>query len=270
MPKGSLNLDDVFFDPVAFEDLITQHGVVFKHFKAITCPLGLVDPNDVIASHSNHVGCSNGFIYTYAGDVTVFISNNSAITNLTEMGLLDGSVISVTFPKNYNNNDGEVYVQLYDRFFVKDLAALTPNTQLIEANPVGYDKANYEIIKVEQIVDSNGKFYTPDSYQVQNGQIHWVGNNRPGFDPQVGKGIVYSVRYLYVPYFFCGRLMHEVRLINKRDYVTNAPTVVRAPYQALLNREYYQYKQQNTNAVLGSTHTKGEMLGARDSIFPPR
>jgi hypothetical protein len=267
---SSIPYEAVISDPSAFDKLIEDHGVVLKHYRAITCPLGMIGVNDTIASHSSHQGCENGFIYEFAGDVTGYFSNNTAITSLTEMGVLDGSVVSVTFPKYYNESQRQVYIQLYDRLFIKDLAALVPNTQLIEAHPSGWDKANYALKEVEAIIDSNGIKYNPDNYEIIDGKIHWTTQKRPGFDPQVGKGIVYSARYLYEPYFYVSRLMHEVRLLNQVDFKTNVKSVVRAPYAALLNREYYQFKAQNNNGDLGSPGQQNrDMLSPRDSIWGP-
>jgi hypothetical protein len=271
MAVNNIPYDTLIWDDNVFNNLIKDQGVTLAHWKAVICPLGLIDANETIGSHSAHVNCENGYIYKFAGYITAYFSSNSAIANLSEMGILDGSTVSVTFPKNYDNTSIQAYIQIFDRFFIVDLATLVPNTQLIEASPTGYDKANYRIIQLEEVIDSNNISYSPDNYEVLDGKIHWVGQQRPGFDPQVGKGVIYSVRYLYEPYFYVSRLMHEVRVLNKLDYITNKKSVVRAPYAALLNREYYQFKKRNNVGVLGvSPEDDRTSLGPRDSIWNPK
>ncbi len=271
MAKGSshqidLPFDPVRFDTVAFSTFLRDNGTTLQHYKALRCPIGRTDLNDSRNSHAEHDGCSNGHIYEFAGDVTAWFSNNSAISSLTDVGILDGSVVSVTFPTTYDNSDKQVSVMAYDRFFVKELPVTVPHTQEFEAHVVGRDKMTFPIDCVESVMDANGKKYSLGDYGIVNGQLVWTGTNRPAFNADTNKGTIVSIRYQYRPYFYCDRLMHEIRLAKQTDFLSGEVKTVRAPYAALLKREFYYYKTEPDD-------TKDEpraMFGPRSGTFGPR
>lgn len=263
LPYEALGLD-----VDAFDKFIKDQGVPLDHYKAVACPIGMIDSLDVRSPHHEHANCSNGYIYKFAGTVTATFTNNSAITSLGEVGLIDGSVVNVTFPRFYDNcTDKHVYIQLYDRFYVKDCAVLVPNTQKIEAHITGIDKLTYMAEKVEYVIDAHNKEYSNSDFNIVNGRIEWSGDNRPGFNPDINKGVIYSIRYLYTPFFYASRLIHEVRIINRSDFKTGSRTHFRAPYAALLSREYYMYKEERSENLEDS---RRDLPSPRDSVFGPR
>jgi hypothetical protein len=240
--------DPVRFDVNAFNDFIKANGVQLYHYKAVVCPIGYTDIFDVRNAHSgDHHSCENGYIYKFAGVVTASFTNNAATTTLTDAGLLDGSVVYCTFPQFYNDQpDKPVYVQLYDRFFIKDCAVLVPNTQRVQSNITGIDKLTYKAKYVEYIIDSNNTEYGPSDYTLlENGMLKWS-SNRPPFNSELNKGAVYSIRYLYVPFFYASKLVHEVRIANQSlDFTKNTFGPVRVPYACLLSREFVSQKAEN-------------------------
>src|SRR6266700_2034412 len=155
-----------------------------------------------------------------------------------DAGLLDGSVVTVTFPRFYDDNpDKEVSVMVYDRFFLKDVNATSANTQRFEFHPIGRQKLTYRPTSIVYVVDSTGKVYSMADYTIQNGQLVWTSNNRPNFDPEINKGAVVAIRYKYQPYFYCTRLIHEVRIGQQEvDFETGGRKSIRLPYEALLAR----------------------------------
>jgi hypothetical protein len=271
--NDGINIDLPFqpirFDVVAFNEFIKSNGIALEHYKAVTCPIGMTDSMDSRSSHSEHTTCQNGYIYKKAGIVTATFTNNSAITSLGDVGLIDGSVVNVTFPQFYDDcPDTHVYVQTYDRFYIKDCAVLVPNTQRVEAHITGVDKFTYLAKKVEYVIDSHGKEYGQEDFTVQDGKLVWTSDNRPGFDAELNKGTIYSIRYLYTPFFYASRIIHEVRIAHRSDFITGEKTAVRVPYAALLSREYYMHKQERSdNPEENGNRT---MDGARDSVFGPR
>jgi hypothetical protein len=263
--------DAVTFDIRSQDQFIAGIGVPLLHYKAMICPVGGQDVSDGRSTHDEHPGCSNGYIYEYAGTVIGSLQQMGATTSLTDVGLLDGSTVQVTFERFYDDKPNtQVYVQLYDRFYIKDLVVLVPNTQKVEAHITGLDRFTYKLEKVESIIDENSVRYSPSDYIIQDGKLQWVGDHRPGYDPKLNRGIIYSIRYLYTPFLYVSRLMHEVRIANKRDFKTGKMTANRAPYQAMLSREYYLYKEDKGNSTLTKEDTRRDLPSPRDGMWGPR
>jgi len=243
MPNFELPYDQISFDLDSQDKFIRDSGVKFVHYKSIICPLGVDSVTDTRSTHHDHSQCQNGFLYELAGEVTAAFTNNSAVASLDEAGLLDGSIVNVTFPRLYDDSKEHVYVQTYDRFYLPEFELLVPTTQRVEAHATGLDKLTYLAQRVEYIQDENGIKYGEGDFIIDNGMIRWVGN-RPGYNSRLSRGTIYAIRYLYTPFFYVTRLMHEIRIANKQDFKTNSRIHQRAPYSALLNREFYMYKKE--------------------------
>lgn len=265
-----LGFQPVRFDIPAFDSFIKENGIVLEHFKAMPCPLGIIDQLDGRSPHHEHGNCSNGYLYFCAGTVTATFTNNSALSTLGEIGIMDGSIVNVTFPRFYDDQpDKQVYIQLYDRFYIKACEVLVPNSQRVEAHLTGIDKMTYIVKAVEKIVDSNNKEYFEGDFSVQDGNIVWIGQNRPGFDLNVNKGTIYSIRYLYTPFFYASRIMHEVRIARAIDFMSGESSNVRVPYAVALSREYYLYKTENSeNGQIEDS--RRDLIKPRDGSFGPR
>ncbi len=262
----NLPFQPVHMDIASQDSFIKGVGVEMAHYKAIVCPLGAVDLMDSRSPHHEHGDCSNGYIYRFAGMVTAMFTGNSATSSLGDIGLIDGSVVNVTFPRQYNDSDKQVYVQIYDRFYIKEKVILAPNSQRVEAHITGIDKFTYKIEEVEDpIIDANGTQYFIGDYAINDGVLYW-GAKRPPFNADTNKGTIYSIRYLYTPFFYVSRLIHEVRVLNRNDFITGKTTQYRAPYSALLSREYYLYKEEKDNR----DDTRRDLISPRDGSFGPR
>jgi hypothetical protein len=164
----------------------------------------------------------------------------------SDAGMADGSAVQITLPRYYEGTDQQVYVQISDRFYIKDLAVLVPNTQKVTASLTGVDSLTYKAVCGQFCQDAHGKEYLQNSdYSIVDGKVKWLGPNRPGFNAEVNKGTVYSIRYLYTPYFYVSKLIHEIRIANQIDFLTGQRVPSRAPYAALLHREYVMHKKEN-------------------------
>jgi hypothetical protein len=255
----------VAFDADAFDTSIRSQGVPFTHWRAMRCPVGLVDRYDDRRPHDDHSGCSNGFIYTNAGTVTALFVNSGSKADQQDIGVLDGSTVQVTLPRFYDDTDEEVQVVNYDRFYVPD-TILVPTWQLVETSPLGRDKLSFPAIGVVDLMDSTGKRYASTDFSIQNGQIVWVNGAGPGYDLEQGKGIIYSIRYTYRPYFYVQRMIHQVRIAQVETLLERS--VMRMPQEVVLQREYIAEKEDNDDrAPPGSGR---QVKGPRDGIFPPR
>lgn len=234
----------VSFDLEAFDNLVRNHGVRFKHYRAMRCPIGMTDMYDIRRAHESHPGCSNGFIYEYVGDVTcTFLSNNDKNRQVAE-GQIDGSDVQVSAPRFYDNKPDEpVHVVPFDRFYLDDSNILVVNWQLFEHNVSGIDKLKYPVVMVETLVDANGRKYRIGDFDIQDGRLVWNGD-RPGFDPTAMKGVVCSVRYRYQPYWYVNRMIHEVRVAQVNDPITGERRPFRTGQLFSLQREYIFENQQ--------------------------
>lgn len=244
----------VAFDADEFDAQVRNQGTVFVHWRAMRCPVGLIDKNDLRKPHEDHSGCSNGFLYTRAGEITLLFSGNGLQVRGMDAGILDSSTVAVTIPTSYDEVQSVTcgdatrptdmpWVAPYDRFFLREPeggAPLTvPNWELIQAHSTGYDKLSFQAVEVTDLVDSQGKRYGSGDYEVTNtGQIHWIGSNRPGIDPLTSKGRVYAIRYTYRPYWYVKQMLHEIRLSQVDDPESGQRLVRRFAQAALLQREY--------------------------------
>jgi hypothetical protein len=77
LPNTSIQLD-----LPAIDDFLRSHGVKLTHYRAIRCPVGLTDRDDVNASHEDHADCSNGYLYTKAGDMSCFFLGQLTTTRM--------------------------------------------------------------------------------------------------------------------------------------------------------------------------------------------
>lgn len=268
-PIAPLNLpyEKVTLDKVSLENFTKDSGPIFVHYKATPCPIGQVEKESIRTPHSQHSNCSNGFIYERAGEFRGPFTSNSAQLQLTDLGILDGSTAIVTMPRFYEGTGEQIYIDPYDKLYIKDNVVLSTFSEKIESSISGVDRLTFPVEKVETLIDNAGRKYTYGvDFQITDGNIVWTSDNRPGFDPAIGKGTLYSVRYLYVPFYYVSRLMHEIRIIVSSDLDGNL-SYDRGPYQIAIVREKFFAKQQvseNTEAVPSTVQSPGiGLFGAR-------
>lgn len=259
----------VEFDAQAFDDVVQTHGVSFIHYKAMPCPVGLIDIYDMRRPHEDHAGCSGGFLHTKAGIITCLFFANSKQIQFTDPGLAPGVTTVVTLPRFYDDCPHQKpLVALFDRFYLTEENIVVPHTQLFEANQSGVDKVSFPIVCVIDIIDSNGKIYSSNDYAIRDGKIEWVGTNRPTYDITIGKGQICSIRYTYRPYWYVKSLLHEVRVTQ----ITNSQgerVVERMPQELLLQREYV-FEKEDRDPLAPDPNSLRQHRGPQDGSFGPR
>ena len=242
--KHPMNLPDgtVSFDPEAFNRFLNDQGIRLVHYKALRCPVGMTDVDDNRRPHEDHAGCSNGFIYYKAGIVTAGMSGNGNKTNSSEMGFMEQSYITVTFPQYYDDHpEKHVTIAMFDRFFLDeqehDARVNVETWHLQTAHQTGLDKLNYPATCVEKLVDFRNEEYKEGvDFVLENGQIKWISQHRPGYQMDSGRGAIYSIRYYYRPYWYCAQLLHEIRVAQVETMTGRI--LERMPQQILLAREH--------------------------------
>lgn len=228
--------DAVAMEPGAFDDFVNNNGVRLIHFRAMPCPVGLTSPTDIRRVHDDHSGCSNGMIYQAIGRVTcLFLSNQTQIRKL-DAGFVDGSSVSVTFPRFYDNDPKRrVLVRPYDRFYLEEENITSAATNLMKRREDGRaDRPAFPALAVHLLIDSDGAGYQQGyDFTLDRGDIVWLAGHGPA------SGKTYSVYYEYQPYYYVDRLVHEIRVVPRRDYVnTKMIKTERLSFAAILNREY--------------------------------
>lgn len=255
----------ISFDVDQFDNAIRSQGVTFVHWRAMRCPVGLIDENDIRRPHEDHSGCSNGFLYTKAGEITCLFTGNSTSTQLTEVGAMDGSSVSITLPRRYDDTGRPLYIAPFDRLFLKEEELVVPDWQIFRANN-NREKLRFPAVTIQDLVDSRNNRYTDQDFSIEAGQIVWTGTNRPGTDEQ-GRGLVCSVRFTYRPYWYVKQLLHEVRVSQAADPFTGERRIHRMPQAAVLQREYVFEKNDNDEEAPDSPR---QVQPPDPSIFGPR
>lgn len=272
-PESPVGIDlpdyAVSFDEDQFDNAIRSHGVEFQHYRGMRCPVGMVDQFDTRRPHEDHSGCQNGFLYTPAGIITCLFTGNGKNRNMGDTGIMDGSTVQVTLPRAYDDSEKPLYIASFDRLYLKEENITVVHWQLHEHHASGRDKLSFPVCEVQDLVDSQNKVYGPGDFAVEQGQIVWKTQNRPGLDPETGKGRIYSVRYTYRPYFYVRQLMHEVRVSQSEDPITGERVVRRMPQMALLDREHIHESQEKDDQAPDPQNPR-QYKGPDDGLFGPR
>ena len=262
------HLEQLSFNPEAFDEFIRSQGVTFVHYRALPSPLGKIDRDDIRHSFSDFGQVSNGFIYIKAGEFTAAMTSNSQKIQEQPDGLYDFSTAYITIPRFYDNSQERVILSHYDRIYLKDIESEVINFQMVEASIRGSDRLQYPAIKVEHIIDSQGKCYAENQdFKIDEyGNIQWCGQNQPGIDPKTQKGRVYSIRYRYNAFWYIKELVHEIRVSQVTDPDTFDRKVERMPYFAAIQREYvFENIKQND-----SYDNQREVQAPPQNKLPPR
>ena len=259
----------VSFDAQAFDDSIRSQGARLIHYRAMRCPVGMIDKDDLRRPHDDHQGCSNGFIYIKAGCVTCLFTGNSDSMRQLDIGLLDGSTVQSTAPRFYDDCPTvPVEVAPFDRFFLVDEAITVPHWELVQAHETGRDRLHFQAESVTDVIDSRGHVFGPNDFTIQQGQIVWGPSAGPGIDPSTGKGRVYSIRYHYKPHWYVSRVMHQVRIAQVETALDRQ--TMRFPHSFLLQREYV-FLNEDKDDQAKNPESPRQVKGPGDGInFGPR
>lgn len=262
--------DAVSFDVEKFDEFIRSQGVQLVHFRAMPCPVGLADPDDMRQAHDHHQDCSNGHIYTKAGTITTGFLGNSSSLQYQDIGRMDGSTVNIVVPRFYDDKPNErVEITEMDRMYLKEESLTVATFYRYAAHSSGVDRLIFPVVSVVDLMDSHGKRYKEGvHFEVKGGQLHWFPNQGPGVDPATGKGTVCAIRFNYRPFWYVKNLVHEVRVCQAEDEFTGERTVQRMPQQAVLQREYQFQKEQNDS--LAASPEKRKKPGPDDGGFGPR
>jgi hypothetical protein len=269
-PEGNVDLvgplTTVSWDPDAFDVFIRSQGAKMVHWRGMPCPVGLTDRYDARRSFHDHSGCSNGHIYTRAGEVTCLMSGNSNKQEQNDTGLKDGGTVNVTAPYSYDDSQEQIVdVMPFDRFYLSEEAITVPHKQRVEHHVTLHDRMDFPVVSVVDIVDSKGVRHNPDEYDIVAGQLVW--KQSLGYDLIANKGTIYSIRFMYRPYWYVKNLQHQVRIAQVETI--DGRVVRRFPQQWQMTREYIFEKEDN-DELAPDPDSPRQVKGPRTSAFGPR
>lgn len=230
----------VAFDLQAFLDAINAHGLRFIHYRGMRNPVGIIDKYDSRRPNLDTPLAVNGMYYTKGGLVVGLCLGNTKETKSSDSGIVDSSTAQFTPLSEYVDTGKRVFLAPYDRLYLEEETVLVSRHELVEASPTGVDKPKFPPIEVLDCVDSRGNVYhqCSDFDVTPHGYIEWK-DRRPGQEIDTGKGVVYSIRYVYRPYWYVARLIHEIRMVQQVEYMTGERKMFQAPQSALIQREFF-------------------------------
>lgn len=242
------------FDADRFNKVLDSQGIQLVHFKAIGDPRGMSSRGDNRDSLNIKPKSSDGFIYKRAGCLRGFFSGSSKNDTDSPVSSVDSASAYITVPTEYDDSDDPVILHSWDKFYLADIETRVVSTQFVEARYDGVDRLHFPAVEVTDLIDANGVEYEQgeDFDLTKEGWIRWKSQKRPGFNTDIGRGTVYSVRYYYTPYFVIDRLIHEIRVANITNPATFERSVVRMPYQVYVLREFLfleRYQDQNQTII---------------------
>jgi hypothetical protein len=260
------------FDVEGFETAIESQGVELVHHRGQRCPVGLIDRYDSRRPHDDHENCSNGMIYTCAGKFQALFTSVSNNPNFNDIGILDGSTVQITAPRFYLDDEHElgkeIYVVPFDRFYLGESQILVEHWQLVESHVTGKDRLSFPVVNVINLIDAKGKRYTQGvEFDVTDGQIVWRDSRGPGFETDANKGVVYSIRYQYRPFYYCSRVNHQIRVGQVE--ILDERKLIRFPQSYTLQREY-TFEKEQADKEAATPDSPRQEKGPADGPFGPR
>jgi len=277
----------ISLDIPAFDELIRSQGVRLIHYRAIRCPVGMIDIGDNRRPHPDHEGCSNGFLYTKIGAVTGLLSGNSKNKRLEDIGFWDGSTAQVSFPTTYDDCDKQFYICPFDRFYLDESKLLVATWQQFIHHSSGKDRLKFPVVCVDDpgVVDARGERYQQDQdFEIRDGQLVWTGVRRPaafvdagpGLGASTDRGAVCGVWYRYRPYYYCAQVLHDLRVTQVQNDFDGTRSIQRLPQAAVLHREFLpQNSDADSDARPGNREPSikdllRQAMGPTDGSLGPR
>jgi hypothetical protein len=228
---------DEFFglDPLNFDRVLHARGVPLIHYRAMLCPCGLSDPDDLRRPNSDHSGCDNGFIYQEQGIVTATLTSNQSKLKKLNIGIVDDSTHLATFSHYYDSvPNREVYIRPFDRLYYTQEDLWTSANQLTKRRLDGRpDRVEFEVLQVEALIDADNVSYQQSiHFDIVGGDIQWREDEGPE------KGVPYSIMYLYRPYYYVSRMLHSLRLFPSHGEDDSGIVMSKIGMQCVVEREF--------------------------------
>ena len=239
------------FSPDAFEQLIREMGIRFVHARPMPSPHVKSLRGDDMDPGDNTMESS--YIYYGHKEFIGAFQGNSNQRQFAPNGSYDDDTATIVIPTKYTDGT-DMDVQIFDRIIAID-APKTRYYQRVEHDMSGHDRLHFPAISVDLILGNNDQQFAEgvDFKINERGMIEWIsGGRRPGYDPMLDKGEIYSISYYMQPYFTVLQLPHFFRMAQTRS---NGPgsnnTIHRFPQLCTVRKDYIA---QDPNDSLGSRY----------------
>lgn len=253
--------DQVKFSPNGSETFVDGNALSFKHWVALPDPLynkniggirntlGEVQNSQFLVGETRFVR-ENGFLYICMGTVRgVYTSNNKKLQHAPGGEMVHDTAM-LTINRCYVDSNQKVAISEYDKLiplhFPQDFYSV--NWEKIQHNHKGgVDTLQFPAKAIQWIMDSTGKIFNHgvDFTINDNGNLKWIGKT-PGIDPDTQEGRIFSIRYMYSPYYYVSSIPHNIR-IEPRIGPTGQATYKISPLTISVQAEYLFVKKRGAN-----------------------
>lgn len=228
---------DVSLNPESFEQLISSQGIRMIHSRPVPCPF-VRDLHNLDHDPACNE-CFNGFLYYNPVEFVGAFMGNSLDRKFNMNGTWDQDQVSIVTPV-HDKNGGIVDVQYFDQIILPD-APLVRYYHRVEHSQSGIDRLHFPAVVVDFLKDNTGKIYRPDvDFVLNKGRIHWIGE-RPGWDPVLERGVIYSVNYYTRPQLTVVSLPHHLRLGQTQSEPGKPNKMARFPQLAICRKDFIPF-----------------------------
>lgn len=232
-------LPNVSLNPEAFEELIRSQGVRLYHQRPIPCP----NVRDLTAPDHDPScnACYNGFLYYDQREFVGAFAGNDLNRNFGMNGSWDFDQATLIFPVR-DSAGIEMDVQYFDQIVMPDFTVRY--YQRVEHSQSGLDRLQFPAHHVDYVEDANGMKYAQDiDFIIDDGRIKWISGNRPGYNPMIDRGIIYSINYYTRPSFTVVGLPHQLRIAQTQGDIRGGPnTIARFPQLCVIRKDFIPYQ----------------------------
>jgi len=256
MYQMQMPLLETTLNPEVFERQINSQGVRMIHSRPVPCPM----VRDLYTSdHSSACNlCYNGMIYYDTREFVGAFAGNNLQRIFGQNGTFDMDTAQIIIP--VHDIKGEIMdIQYFDQVQIPDFSVRF--YQRIEHSQSGYDRAQFPVLSIDYVLDARGKRYLPGVDLIaEDGQIKWLSQNRPGYDAQLQRGVIYSINYYTKPVFTVMGVPHQLRMAQTKGDGQNVEA--RFPQLCIVRKDFIPFD---------STDKKGpaDRPEPRDASFSP-
>jgi hypothetical protein len=217
-------------------------------------------------NHCQNPNCWNGTLQVQPRKVWGFFNNDQLNKLYEAQGEYNENIVVITMSDTYDDeptDDNQCDLAHFDRLEIE--ADYSKRTyELVEANPTGIDRLKYYAVGTYYVQDANGNSYEEGvHFQIKDGKVHWLTQNRPGYNQAINRGTVYTIGYYIKPFYYVHHVMKEVRAGQVLDPETNEKVAVRMPQHIVCLREMLY---PDTSDETGDKTSKMPRRG----VLPPR
>ena len=239
-------------NPDGFQQILEQQGVPMVVARAVPCA-NMKDLEGV--SHPPKCEfCLNGYRYYGAQKfIGAFTSNNSSM-NFESQGSILVDMAQVIIP-NEDAQGRPLNLNYFDRIQVEGTDARY--WQRVQHNQSGIDRLQFPAKSVELLYDNEREYVYGVDFQISpKGFIEWIGDKRPGYDPMLDQGGIYSVVYYASAVYTVVSIPSAITTVQVQGPAGPGTenTQKRLPYMVTARREFIAHNSK---------------LGINDKLQPP-